>query len=208
MLTTLDIQERVRNRCAPDASAALIPKVDYLIETSIPDGLERLGRQVAASAEYKVLQADFTGTPVSGVLSIDTMTPVVAGNAPASILWDWLEKRINLRETADQTNKRTFIRVPRRNAFYSSLSVSPNCVHYYLMGDHKAALKDATGILPGAMGAYVANVTLTASMIPTLANLPQQLEELFISLLTEIVGGKGGGLIARDQTAVAPLTIT
>lgn len=191
-LTTIDILERVRNRIAPDANERILQKIDFTIETTIPGALARLGRIAAQSAEFRLLQKEFAVTPVAGVADVGA---VDTGN---QILWDTVERTGTIRETADTSNKRPFIRVPRRQSLYATNPTS-DAVHYFVEGTKKLTLKDASGIL----GSYVTAITLTASVIPTIATLPAQFENLLIDILTEMVGARGGAaLVGTDDVPV------
>lgn len=195
-LTTIDILERVRNRVAPDANERQIQKLDFIIETNIPGALTRLGRVVAQSSEFRLLQKEFAITPVTGVADVGAID---TGN---QILWDTVERTGTIRETADTSLKRPFIRVPRRNSLYSA-NPTTDSVHYFIEASKKITLKDTSG----ALGAYVTAITLTASIIPTLATVPGQFEDLLIDVLTEMVGARGGALIGTDESSL-PLSGT
>ena len=187
-LTTIDILERVRNRIAPDATERNLQKLDYLVETNISNALSRVGRLVAQSSEFRLLQKEFAVTPVAGVADVGAQD---SGN---QILWDTVEKTGIIRETADTSNKRPFIRVPRRQSLYAA-NASNDAVHYFIEGTKKITLKDSAG----ALGSYVTPITLTASVIPTISTLPPQFEGLFIDVLTELVGVRGRGPAATPE---------
>jgi hypothetical protein len=196
---TIDIVEKVRNRVKPDCPDRLISKIDYLIITNIPEALQRVGRLFAASAEFNVLQVKFQGTPVLGLLDVDTMTSTVPGYTPEHILWNTISQTGSIRETTDTVNKRPFFRVPRRSAIYGKVTTLEDGVTWFPDGNRKIAFKDVDGKIPGETGSYANQVTLTVNVNPTLANLPTQCEELFISELTKIVGERGGALIAPED---------
>lgn len=190
-LTTIDILERVRNRVAPDASDKDIQKIDYMIEVNIPAALSRVGRVVSQSPEFRLLQKEFVVTPVAGVADVGAQD---SGN---QILWDTVERTGTIRETADTSNKRPFIRVPRRQSLYST-NPSTDAVHYFVEGTKKITLKDASG----ALGTYATQITVTANVIPTVATLPAQFEGLFIDTLTELVGVRGRAVPDPDEETV------
>jgi hypothetical protein len=190
-LTTIDVLERVRNRVAPDADERSIQKIDFIIETNIPGALNRLGRTVAQSAEFRLLQKEFAVPPVAGIADVGAQD---TGN---QILWDTVERTGTVRETTDTTNKRPFIRVPRRSSLYSA-NPTTDAIHYFVEANKKLALKGADGVL----GTYITPVTLTASIIPTLALLPAQFEDLFIDILTEMVGVRGGAILGTDEATL------
>lgn len=190
-LSTIDILERVRNRVAPDANERQIQRLDFVIETNIPGSLSRLGRLIAQSAEFRLLQKEFAITPVAGVADVGA---VDTGN---QILWDTVERTGTLRETADTVNKRPFIRVPRRSSLYSA-NPTTDAVHYFIEGTKKITLKDTAG----ALGAYTTPITLTASVIPTLTTVPAQFENVLIDILTEMVGTRGSTVVGDDEALV------
>jgi hypothetical protein len=190
-LTTIDILERVRNRVAPDASERTIQKIDFSIETNIPGALNRLGRVVAQSAEFRLLQKEFAVTPVSGVADVGAID---SGN---QILWDTVERTGTIRETSDTSNKRPFIRVPRRSSLYATNPTS-DAIHYFVEANKKLTLKDAAN----ALGAYATAITLTASVIPTVSTIPPQFEDLFIDVVTKMVGQRGGLLVGQDENSL------
>lgn len=187
-LTTIDILERVRNRVAPDVSERDIQKIDFIIETNIPGALNRLGRVVAKSSEFRLMQKEFAVTPVAGIANVGT---VDTGN---QILWDTVERTGTLRETTDSVNKRPFIKVPRRSSLYAA-NPTTDAVHFFIEAEKKITLKDTAN----ALGTYTTPITLTASIIPTLSTVPDQFEDLFIDILTEMVGVRGGAIVGVED---------
>ena len=192
-LTTIDILERVRNRVAPDAPARALQKLDYVIETNINGALARLARIVAQSAEFHLLQKEFTFTPVAGVGDLTT----IAGTDEDTILYDSVLRTGHLRFTSDAASKTPLIRVPRYQSLYSS-SLPSDAVHYFIRSDKKVVFRATDGTI----NSFVTPMTLTASVIPTVASLPPQFENLFIDILTEMVAQKGGIVIAPDEQSV------
>lgn len=187
-LTTIDILERVRNRIAPDAPERALQKLDFVIETNVPGALSRLGRIVAQSSEFHLLQKNFAVTPVAGIADVGAV------DTTGQILWDTIERTGTLRETADTSNKRPFIRVPRYASLYSGQPAT-DAVHYFVLADKKIVLKDTAG----ALGTYTTAITVTANVIPTLSTVPIQFEDLFIDIITDMVGARGGAIVGLDD---------
>lgn len=192
-LTTIDILEKVRNRVAPDAPLRQLQQLDFIIETNINGALNRLARIVAQSAEFYLLQKEFTVTPAAGVADLTT----ISGSDEDTILYDSLVRTGHIRFTSDAASKTPLVRVPRYQSLYSS-SLPSDAVHYFFRSDKKIAFRATDGTI----NSFVTPLTLTANVIPTVATLPVQFEDLFIDILTEMVAQKGGQMIAPDESAV------
>lgn len=135
----------------------------------IPDALKELGEQISNSGDFRLLQAEFAGTPTKGLLDIFDMAAVDPMNDVTRILFQSVEMRPQFRETNDKTRQVKFIRAPRRSAFYSSTTTRAGVVFYFIEGDTTIAFKGPNGKLPGDDDGYAIEVTATANVIPTLA---------------------------------------
>lgn len=183
-----EVALRARERIT-EVSTADVGFTEARLMSFIPDALQELGEAVSMSEEFRLLQAEFVGVPVQGLLSIFDMEAVEAEHDPARILFSSIERRPQFRESVDTGDAPLkLVRVPRRSAFYSSLTKVAGTVFYFVQGDQVIAFKGPNGKLPGQAQAYATEITMTANVVPTLAILESKktLQPQLINLVADI----------------------
>lgn len=193
LLTTLDFVERVKARILPpNTPLSLSNQADFPIEMCLPGALEQLARAVSMSEERRLLMKDFASTAaVAGVLDL-------TATAFAGLLLDTLPRYGQVRLASGLT---PILWMPsRRNAALATTQV--DVIHCWLEG-RNLRFKNTDGLIT----TFVAATVINASFIPTIATLPQELENMLVNTLTVMVAERGGmEFLKADKEEVERLT--
>lgn len=174
-LTVALIAEAARQRLG--WSVGEIPRLEFLV----PEALKALARRIADSGPdaRQLLVRDINATPVAGVIDLSAV-------GFTAVLIDTYQ-----REGAINTQAETalsFFHVPTLTALKATTPADANLVWYHLRGRQLIFKNPATG----ALNTFATNVKLAGSYVPTLAEMPDVLDDELIVEVMDAARGKTG----------------
>lgn len=174
-MTLDDVAETVRNRLG------LAVNEKPRIKTLVNGALQSLAYKLAYSSSRGLLVVEINKTPVLG--KIDLSDAAFAG-----ILIDTYQMEGSITKQNDDGT--TFFPVQSMSKLRATSPVDPK-ITWYLMRDRSLVFKNPAD---GALNTYITPVRLAGSRIPTLADLPGQLDRPLVDEVTLLTEGKGSAI--------------
>jgi hypothetical protein len=185
MATLLDIIEQVKSNLTPDSPLYNSTEIDFAIEAAINPALQTVSQEVADSDDPSILRKDFTATPTAGVLDLSATSPTDL----TPIIVKSLERVGSVRLSSGSVG---MIRVNRDASLRSTITNTAEAHHYLIQG-RQLLFKNASD---NSLTTFVSPIKLTANYVPTLAQLPSQLDTRLIQEIVRrlappmVAGGK------------------